>query len=212
MGAFLAEDFAGGPIDTPTRLRKRDGLFRLTHSQRVVVQDDAMKLNLGCGRTIIDGWLNVDNRGGDIICDAASLPFKNHSFDNILASHVLEHVLDLWNVLHEMHRVLRPRGILKVRVPYGIKGFLITPYHVRAFTLKSFDNISDVVGGKSLERVRLFRSLDRSLNYAIPFKWHIHKYLGFMKLTRETMDGRIETKLPLGPAYDITFILEKIEA
>ncbi len=105
--------------------------------------------------------------------------------------------------------MLCPKGLLTVYVPYGLKGLLLTPYHVRAFTLNSFDNILNVEGGRSLERVPLFDILCRALDYGVPFKWHIHKYLGFLKLTYEGVDGKIRTKLPLGTRREIIFILRK---
>ncbi len=166
-----------------------------------------MKLNIGCGRNIIEGWLNVDSRGGNIICDAAFLPFKNHSFDNVLASHVLEHVPNLWKVIQEIHRILQPNGILKVRVPYGIKGFTASPYHVRAFTLNSFENIMDISCGNSLERVHLFNSLGHFLNYRVPFKWHLNKYL---KLGTIDENNRVKFPYPLGLREEIVFILQKV--
>ena len=46
-----------------------------------------------------------------------SLPFKEASFDKIICSEVLEHVLDDWHTIREMARVLKDEGILAISVP-----------------------------------------------------------------------------------------------
>ena len=61
-----------------------------------------LKLNLGCGRTILDGWINVDAvalPGVDVVadldrCRTAPLPFDDASAGEFLLSHVLEHLSD----------------------------------------------------------------------------------------------------------------------
>jgi ubiquinone/menaquinone biosynthesis C-methylase UbiE len=44
--------------------------------------------------------------------DAEHLPFPKHTFDVVLANHVLFHVPDLDRALSEIHRVLKPSGVL----------------------------------------------------------------------------------------------------
>jgi len=56
-----------------------------------------MKLNLGCGYTILDGWVNLDyldGQGVDVVHDLEKFPypFKDNTFDKVLASHIIEHV------------------------------------------------------------------------------------------------------------------------
>lgn len=49
--------------------------------------------------------------------DALCLPFRDATFDRIIASEVLEHVTDDQVALHEMFRVLKPGGTLAATVP-----------------------------------------------------------------------------------------------
>ena len=49
--------------------------------------------------------------------DALALPFEDETFDRIIASEVLEHVRDDSQVMAELHRVLKPNGVLAVTVP-----------------------------------------------------------------------------------------------
>jgi ubiquinone/menaquinone biosynthesis C-methylase UbiE len=46
------------------------------------------------------------------------LPFDDSSFDVATCTHVLEHVLDTQTLLSEIRRVLAPRGLLLLTVPY----------------------------------------------------------------------------------------------
>lgn len=50
--------------------------------------------------------------------DATNLPLKAKTFDRIIATEVLEHIPDEQAVLRELHRVLKPEGILVITVPH----------------------------------------------------------------------------------------------
>jgi SAM-dependent methyltransferase len=52
--------------------------------------------------------------------DGLRLPFADGSFDRVIASEVLEHVVDDLGVLAELHRVLAPGGRLAATVPAAI--------------------------------------------------------------------------------------------
>jgi SAM-dependent methyltransferase len=55
--------------------------------------------------------------GGVQRADVCALPFRDASFDLVLATDVLEHVRDEARALAEIHRVLRPGGALVATVP-----------------------------------------------------------------------------------------------
>lgn len=59
------------------------------------------------------------HRGGSwvrwVCADAARLPFLNQSFDRVIASFVMHQLPDRERALHEVVRVLTPRGVLLVR-------------------------------------------------------------------------------------------------
>lgn len=76
-------------------------------------------LDIGCGNSpYVKYFLNrvgFDIKAGngvDIVGDAHNLPFNDESFDMILCSEVLEHLVDFKKAISEMHRVLRPDGKL----------------------------------------------------------------------------------------------------
>lgn len=83
-----------------------------------------MRLNLGAGGKVIEGWTSVDLAGEpDIRADVRKLPLADQSVDEAMAIHVVEH-LYRWEVraaLAEWHRVLKPRGRLILELPDLIK-------------------------------------------------------------------------------------------
>ncbi len=176
-----------------------------------------LKLNLGCGRVRLPGFLNADRHGGEIFCDAMALPFRDRTFDEILMSHSLEHIHNIRRAVLEVHRVLRRGGLFTVVVPYGLR-FLYNVNHFHAFTLISMDPFTKV--GDSLQDAPLFRLLSREITdytfffdrtFHQPWKWHIHRHLPFwFTFRRRGIDSRIRTCLPLGPRREITFVLEAI--
>ncbi len=54
----------------------------------------------------------------EVFADGARLPFATGSFDTVLLLEVLEHVAEADQVLAEISRVLKPKGVLLVSVPF----------------------------------------------------------------------------------------------
>ena len=70
-------------------------------------------------------YVNItDEKGTDLITDAAQLPFQKDTFDAVLCSELIEHVYDPHVVLAEIFRVLKPGGIAFLTMPlhYHIHG------------------------------------------------------------------------------------------
>ncbi len=176
-----------------------------------------MKLNLGCGRIHLPDHLNVDLLGGEVRVDAEHLPFREGSFEEVFASHVLEHIPDLVGTMHELHRVLKPGGLLKVIVPLGLR-CLYTPAHLHPFNLTSLKNfcLEESHTVSSLQSGSLFRMVKRRVtNWKLPFMWHIHKHVTgrfpSLWITWRNHLGRVKTRLPLGRRSEATFWLPKRE-
>jgi SAM-dependent methyltransferase len=86
------------------------------------------KLNLGCGQDFMEGYVNVDFHDHvniDVQHDLNRFPypFAEASFDEVFASHVLEHLDRPFEVMKELHRILKPGGKLIVKVPHFSRGF-----------------------------------------------------------------------------------------
>lgn len=56
------------------------------------------------------------------------LPFESATFDSAVLDNVLEHILDPAPLLAEVHRILKPEGLLLVGVP-GSRGWKSDPDH-----------------------------------------------------------------------------------
>jgi len=102
-----------------------------------------VKINLGCGKRKLPGYINVDNRKEvepDILCDVSKgLPWDANSVDEIVAIDLIEHLtgLDVINLMNEIHRVLKPGGLFYHRTPSTDgRGAFQDPTH------KSFWNIN----------------------------------------------------------------------
>lgn len=111
----------------------------------------SQKLHLGCGRNIMDGWINLDvfqMDGVDIVadldnCKNDSLPFADNSIDQFLASHVIEHLNNTLDLMQELHRIAKPNAAALFRVPYGSNDDAYEdPTHVRQYFLNSFGYFS----------------------------------------------------------------------
>lgn len=86
--------------------------------------DEPIRLNVGAGGQVLDGWLSVDLAGDpDIRADVRALPLPDNYADEIQAIHVFEHLhrWDALDTLIEWHRVLKPGGRLAIEVPDLLK-------------------------------------------------------------------------------------------
>jgi uncharacterized protein YbaR (Trm112 family)/SAM-dependent methyltransferase len=53
-----------------------------------------------------------------LICDSHDIPFKEQSFDAVLIQAVLEHVIDPYRCVAEIHRVLQENGLVYAETPF----------------------------------------------------------------------------------------------
>jgi len=81
------------------------------------------KLNIGCGKDIREGWVNVDIRelpGVDVVCDIRNwTPFVDGRFEEVLMQDVLEHfsIKESKTVLEEVYRIAKQGCTLTIEVP-----------------------------------------------------------------------------------------------
>ena len=106
-----------------------------------------LRLNLGCGRNILDGWLNIDNQnlpGVNIVfdlnsCKSIKLPFADNSIDEFFLSHILEHIYNSLDLMEELYRVAKPNAKLVCHVPFGSSDYALEdPTHVRSYFVGSW--------------------------------------------------------------------------
>ena len=108
-----------------------------------------MKLNLGCGVTYMKGYKNID-MAKDVTADEyydfrKGIKELDNSVDEIWADNVMEHICEEFIfVMNECWRVLKPEGILHVRVPdatVSLEQAIRDPTHFpgRMFCKESFN-------------------------------------------------------------------------
>lgn len=110
--------------------------------------NNLVKLNLGAGNDIREGYINhdiVQLQKIDVVHDlnVYPWPFDTCSCDEIIMKDVLEHLDNFVKALEELHRVLKPGGKVYISVPYwNSANAYIDPTHKRGFhehTFRFFD-------------------------------------------------------------------------
>jgi predicted SAM-dependent methyltransferase len=77
-------------------------------------------LHIGAGPMRLDGWLNTDLIGGDAHLDLERpLPLPDASLAYVFGEHVIGSLSEQagMRLLRELHRVLRPGGVLRLTTP-----------------------------------------------------------------------------------------------
>lgn len=95
---------------------------------------------IGCGADQLYNDPSIDLIGTDVyasenttlVADAHKLPFEDGVFDGVWVQAVLEHVLEPATVVAEIHRVLRPQGVVYAETPF------MQQVHERAFDFTRF--------------------------------------------------------------------------
>lgn len=111
-----------------------------------------MKLNLGAGTDIKEGFTNVDIvdlEGIDVVHNLNEFPwpFDDKSIEYIHAQDVLEHVDEPVAFITECYRILKPGATLWIQTPRYDADFLwIDPTHKRGFHEKSMDFFDRTTG------------------------------------------------------------------
>lgn len=146
-------------MDTLTGISRKSRLFKiirppepcLNYQTRYVKRlvssaekDRQTVLDIGSGgRQLASNTINVDISAFDhvdVISDAGLLPFKNRSVDLVLITAVLEHVPHPYEVVAEIHRVLKTGGRVYVEVPF-LQAFHADPMDFQRYTLNGLINL-----------------------------------------------------------------------
>ena len=118
------------------------------------------KLNLGCGSKNLEGFINVDKFGNPdkkVDLEHFPWPWKDNSVNEIVLSHVLEHLgkdTDTFlNIMKELYRISSKNTIIHINVPHPRSdAYLGDPTHVRPVTLNILNLFSKEENKKSVEQ------------------------------------------------------------
>lgn len=86
-------------------------------------------LDVGCGKKPYRKWLNSKNEYLSLDVTPDSEPdilvmpveqwqIESESFDAVICTQVLEHVAQPEQLLHEIHRILKPNGVIILTIPF----------------------------------------------------------------------------------------------
>ncbi len=152
-------------------------------------QPDKLILNLGCGNNKRDDEIGVDIIDGpcvDIVADLNRypLPFDDDSVDLIRSSHCFEHLDNLVALMEDLHRILKPGGILEFTVPHVSNiGFFKDPTHKRPFTLETMDYFVREIDTVKYTTVE-FEYLHRELRFGKGLRGRIGQFLARLSRRR----------------------------
>lgn len=137
-----------------------------------------IKLNIGSGSLPRKDWLNIDRYKGSneiIVANVENLPYNDSSIDYILASHILEHLVDFTQGWREIHRVLKVGGILQIEVPYG---FNSDPNHIHFFDENSLFWMILPFEHRNLDRDTWWKVIENKVIWEFnKYAWYLFRHL-----------------------------------
>lgn len=118
-------------------------------------------LDVGCGIKPYEklflhtsSYTGIDIQGGghrdnkktpDKFYDGINVPFNDNFFDSVIATEVLEHILEPQQLLSEMTRVLKPGGTIFITMPFVWAEHEV-PYDFQRFTRYKLEQMFRTVG------------------------------------------------------------------
>ena len=115
------------------------GIFVGKSAQKSITHlpEGSVIINLGAGvKKVRKDVINVDltsYAGVDVVADVCQLPFENNYADAVIAECLLEHVQDPIAAVREIHRILKPGGMVYISTPF-IVGFHSSPGDYQRWT------------------------------------------------------------------------------
>lgn len=107
---------------------------------------DQRVLDIGCGKQPYRNcfpceYVGVDTQAAvspDIMANAWNIPLPDASFDGIVLNQSLEHISQTEKTVNEIHRLLKPNGLVIVTVPHTMRTHA-SPLPVEQAPIRNFD-------------------------------------------------------------------------
>ena len=149
-------------------------------------------LDVGCGINKRPGSLGIDRNPAahpDVLVelDHPPYPFRDSTFDQLYATHVIEHVADVMKTMEEFHRLVRAGGEVLIATPhYTDFSSFCDPthrWHLNSFSLRYFGEDHAGYGYYShvrFEEISVYVKL-LSLWRMLGFEWLVNHFRWFRR-------------------------------
>ena len=145
------------------------------------------QLNIGCGKNLLKGYLNIDIRKPydmKINLNKFPYPFKTNSVDYVLMDNVLEHLDNPVKVIEELYRITKPSGHIKIIVPfYNCHHAYADITHKSFYCLDTFDNFDIEKKDKFYNLSKAKFTIKKTLIPTILACWIPYDFLNIIALT-----------------------------
>lgn len=176
-----------------------------------------MKINLGCGRKLLNWYLNVDCikwEWVDKVIDLDNYPwnFEDNSIDEIYADNIIEH-LDYAKSTKELQRILKIWWIVIIKVPYFSNPWAFFADHKTFFNFDSYNKYCENMNPWMDLSEPYFELLERRITFLDEYKsWIIYKIFYFIPKLFYKLNPRLYIWLLsyVFPASELHFKLKKI--
>ena len=144
-----------------------------------------IKLNLGCGNDIKEGFQNYDKYPVNdsvkyIDLNCLPLPFDDNSIDFIFMEDVFEHLdVNRFDFIQDIHRILKPSGKVKIIVPSNTNSVS----HTLSYFEQDYFNILD--GGRKSVNKKYYDTTFKNIvvkHRLRPFRNMMYKVRNFVGL------------------------------
>lgn len=160
------------------------------------------------------GFDVYDSNNVHFIADAHNIPLKDESIDGILIQYVLEHVIDPLQVVKEIHRILKPEGVIYAETPFleqvheGAYDFTRFTESGHRYLFKNFAlTKSGYVNGAGTHLLWTLEYLARGIFRS----WHIGKMIKLFFFWLQYLDKMIPKKYNIDAADSVFFLGSKSE-
>jgi ubiquinone/menaquinone biosynthesis C-methylase UbiE len=168
------DDVLSGPYRHHVRKRRAyvESVLRAFSAER---PGDRIGLDLGCGDGAHLGWLaehvtalygsdynvlrleRARSRGvatALAVADVTDYPAADDSFDAVFFNHVIEHIPDDGRALREIHRILRPGGVVVLGTPNEGAAFWQLAYRLQPELRRTTDHVHFYTAGSLVAKCR----------------------------------------------------------
>lgn len=132
------------------------------------------------------------------MADVTNYPARDDSFDLIFFNHVLEHIHDDVGALREVHRILKPGGLLVLGVPNEAEWFWRLAYRLQPRMLRTSDHVqfytAETIEAKCRTAGFVVREVKR-IGYGVPH-WTLDAVLRQFRIVDDALEKLGEALFP----------------